>query len=123
MVRRIRTNTATAALVTLNDPVYTEAAQAVARQIVSSGGANIADKAAFAWRRVTGRPPQPFEAGKLARLFEQQLEHYRNDAAAAHAMATDPLGAAPAGMDEAELAAWTVVAATLLNLDEVLTKG
>ena len=39
------------------------------------------------------------------------------------AMATDPLGPLPPGMDPAELAAWTAVANVLLNLDGVLTKG
>ena len=37
-------------------------------------------------------------------------------------MATDPLGPLPTGMDVAELAAWTVVANVLLNLDEMLMK-
>ena len=44
-------------------------------------------------------------------------------AKAAHALATEPLGKVPAGLDEPELAAWTVVANVLLNLDGVLTKG
>jgi hypothetical protein len=38
-------------------------------------------------------------------------------------MATEPRGPAPAGVDLAELAAWTVVANVVLNLDEFLTKG
>ena len=38
-------------------------------------------------------------------------------------MATQPLGKLPQGMVEADLAAWTVVANVLLNLDGVLTKG
>jgi NADPH:quinone reductase-like Zn-dependent oxidoreductase len=44
------------------------------------------------------------------------------DPARAQAMATDPLGPLPAGVDVAEAAAWTVVANALLNLDAVLTK-
>ena len=39
------------------------------------------------------------------------------------ALATEPIGPLPAGMDPADLAAWTAVANVLLNLDSVLTKG
>jgi hypothetical protein len=37
-------------------------------------------------------------------------------------MATDPLGALPEGMDAVEMAAWTVVANAILNLDEFLMR-
>ena len=52
-----------------------------------------------------------------------EREHYAKDAKAAAAMATEPLGPLPPGMDAADLAAWAVVANVLLNLDGVLTKG
>ncbi|MCH8048052.1 MAG: PSD1 domain-containing protein [Planctomycetes bacterium] len=123
MVRRIRTNTTTAALVTLNDPVYTEAAQALARRIVTDVKGDATQRSAYAWRRVTGRPGRKNELERIARLYREQLAHYRQHADAAKAMATDPLGPLPEGMNTAELAAWTVVAAALLNLDETLTKG
>jgi hypothetical protein len=123
MVRRIRTNTATAALVTLNDPVYTEAAQALARRIVSQRDGNTKKRAAYAWQLATGRPAKPEELARLARLVDEQTAIYAKDKVAAKAMATVPLGAAPEGMDESVLAAWTVAAGVLLNLDETLTKG
>jgi hypothetical protein len=56
-------------------------------------------------------------------LFRTEREHYRKDGKTALAMATDPLGPLPAGMDAAEVAAWTVVANVLLNLDAVMMKG
>jgi ATP/maltotriose-dependent transcriptional regulator MalT len=56
-------------------------------------------------------------------LFKAQLAHYRGHKEAAVAMATLPLGALPENVDVARLAAWTVVASVLLNLDEILTKG
>ena len=72
---------------------------------------------------MTGRPGRKNELERIARLYREQLAHYRQHADAAKAMATDPLGPLPEGMNTAELAAWTVVAAALLNLDETLTKG
>ncbi len=57
IVRRARTNTPLQALVTLNDPVYVEAAQALARRTMAKGGATAAEKAAFAFRACLARPP------------------------------------------------------------------
>jgi hypothetical protein len=121
--RRIRTNTVTAALVTLNDPVYTEAAQAVARRVVSEVDGDPSQRAAFAWQLVTGRPPQLAETNRIVRLFQSQVDHYRHHPDEANQTATVPLGELPNEMDVVEMAAWTVVASVLLNLDETLSKG
>jgi hypothetical protein len=121
--RRIRTNTATAALATLNDPVFTEAAQALARRVIGEMDGDVSARVIYAWQLVTGRPPRPAESERLVRLFEVQIDHYRQDPKSAMAMATIPLGALPKEMNAAELAAWTVVASVLLNLDETLSKG
>jgi len=72
---------------------------------------------------VLARPPLDEQVKKVTALYETEKEHYRKDAKAATAMATDPLGPLPAGMEADELAAWTVIANVLLNLDGVLTKG
>lgn len=122
--RRIRTNTPTAALVTLNDPVFTEAAQALARRVVSeSADQSIAGRLALAFELVTGREAGEAEAVSLLKLYSEQHQHYLGDAEAALAMATKPLGPLPKGMPVTDLAALTVVANVLLNMDETLTKG
>jgi hypothetical protein len=122
-VRRSRTNTPLQAFVTLNDPVYVEAAQALARRIVKEGGATPEERARFGLRLCLCRPPHDEQVKHLVALYQSEREHYRTDAKAALALASDPLGPLPSGMDAAELAAWTVVANVLLNLDGVLTKG
>ncbi len=122
-VRRIRTNTPLQAFVTLNDPVYVEAAQALARRIIKEGGKGVEERARYGLRLVTARPPVDEQVKKVVELYESEREHYRQDAKAAQAMATDPLGPLPAGLDADEAAAWTVIANVLLNLDGVLTKG
>ena len=121
-VRRLRTNTPLQALVTLNDPVYVEAAQAMARRIVKEGGDTTAAKVTFAFRTVLTRPPSEKETQRLVDLFDKARAQYEKDPAKAHAMATKPLGAAPKDMNVTDLAAWTVVANVLLNLDETLAK-
>ncbi len=119
-VRRPRTNTPLQALVTLNDPVYVEAAQALARRMVREGGSNDADRAIRGFRLVLARSPTGPEIDRLVKLFQEAVAEYREDKAAAKEMATVPLGDPPAELaaDMAELAAWTVVANVILNLDE-----
>ncbi len=122
-VRRIRTNTPLQALVTLNDPVYVEAAQAMARRILREApSAEIADRIEYAYLLAASRPPNETERTRIAALYADELARFASDEAAATAIATDPLGSLPAGTVPAEAASWTVVSNVLLNLDEVLTK-
>jgi hypothetical protein len=121
-IRRLRTNTPLQALVTLNDPVYVESSQALARRILTHGGDSSAQRAAFAFRLCLTRPPAEKEVQRLTELFEQARTQFAKDPAKATAMATKPFGPAPAGVKIDELAAWTVVSNVLLNLDEALAK-
>lgn len=120
-VHRVRTNTPLQALVTLNDPVYVEAAQALARRL-STAGVTPEDKARFGFRLCVSRDPQEFELDRVLELYQHARAEYLKSPAAARKMATEPLGPAPAGSDLAELAAWTIVGNVLLNLDEALMK-
>jgi mono/diheme cytochrome c family protein len=121
--RRIRTNTPLQALTTLNDPVYVEAAQGVARRAVGEGGADPSARAAYMIKLCIGRTPRDGEVERIVSLYQGELAHYTGDNDNAIKMATDPLGALPEGMNAPELAAWTVVANVVLNLDETLTKN
>ena len=122
-IKRVRTNTPLQAFVTLNDPVYVEAAQALARRIVHEGGADATARARSALQLCQCRPPRPEQVEPILSLYNTERERYRKDREAAVALATVPLGPLPPGTDPAELAAWTAVANVLLNLDSVLTKG
>jgi len=119
IVRRDRTNTPLQALVTLNDPVYIEAAQALARRMAEHG-TTLEEKARHGFRRCLVRPPSDEEAARLVALYEATRTKFSADPGAAKRMATDPLGAVPEGADRGDLAAWTAVANVLLNLDETL---
>jgi hypothetical protein len=121
-VKRVPTNTPLQALVTLNDPVYVECAQALARKMAAEGGATPRDKATYGFRRCLARPPKAAETDRLVALYEEAKAKLSQDAAKAKALATEPLGPVPAGMDAADLGAWTVVGNVLLNLDEMFLK-
>ena len=124
VVRRVRTNTPLQALVTLNDPVYVAAAQALARRIVREAGPGTRERVAHGLRLCLARDGTPAEVERLCQLHGTELDHYRAAPEAdRQAMASSEIGPLPDTMDPAELAAWTVVANVLLNLDEFLTKG
>jgi hypothetical protein len=121
-VRRVRTNTPLQALVTLNDPVYIEAAQALARRLVREGGTTNADRICRAFQLVLARPPESAESQRLEALFNAARQRFEVDSQSALELATNPLGPLPEGMNSTDLAAWTVVCNVLLNLDEALMK-
>ena len=121
-VRRGRTNTPLQSLVTLNDPVYVEAAQALGSKIVAKGGADLPQRLAFAIRESLAREPRPSEVERLAALYESTLADYTATPEMAAKMAQEPLGPLPAGSNLPEHAAWTVVSNVILNLDEVFMK-
>jgi len=119
--RRPRTNTALQALVTLNDPVYVEAAAGLAGRIEREGGESAASRAAWAVHACTGRRASEVEVARLVRLYEETLAEYRASVGEAGRLLE---GARVAeGERTPERAAWTLVANVILNLDEVLTKG
>jgi len=108
--------------VTLNDPVYIEAAQGLARRMIEKGGTTLSDKAAFGFRACLVRPPSDAEIQRLVKLYEDAKAKFTKDTGKATQLATNPLGPLPKGMDLVDAAAWTVVANVLLNLDEMLMK-
>jgi mono/diheme cytochrome c family protein len=122
-LRRLPTNTPLQAYVTLNDPCFVEAAQALARRLLREGGASAAEKVRFGLRLCLVRPPKDEQVKALVELFERERAAYAAKADEARKLATDPLGPLADGCDAAEAAAWTAVANVLLNLDGVLTRG
>jgi hypothetical protein len=122
-IRRVRTNTPLQSFVTLNDPVFVEAAQALARRIVREGGTSAQSRLRYGLELCLCRPAKPAQIEPLASLYSAELARYQADHQAAVALATEPLGPLPPETDPAELAAWTTVANVLLNLDGLLTKG
>jgi len=123
VVKRTRSNTPLQALVLLNDPQYIEAAQALARRILSSPGRDLHERVAYAFRLCLARTPTQKEADRLAALYQREVANFDEHPIAAANMATSESAAAPSSMRVSELAAWTVVANVLLNLDEMITKG
>jgi hypothetical protein len=113
VARRDRTDTPLQALTTLNDPAFFEAAQVMARRIVNEGGASVSSRATYGFRLATSRRPHANELDTLQSAFEKNRQHFENNLKEAEAVC---------GKADAELAAWTILSNSLLNMDEVLTK-
>ncbi|HET6424796.1 MAG TPA: DUF1553 domain-containing protein, partial [Planctomycetaceae bacterium] len=120
-IRRIRTNTPLQALVTLNDPVYLEAAAALAKRMV-----NDADDppgcAKRGLRLALLRPIRDDEVSPLVRLQKETQQAFGNEADEAVALIKTTRGD-PGTMPAPEFAAWIVTASVILNLDEFLTRN
>ncbi len=121
-VDRPRTNTPLQALVTLNDPVFVEAARVFGQRIMQEGGSGTLDKLTFAFRQCVARAPRQPELDVLQRLFTAQLAKYQADAAAAKALVNTGNAPRPENLPVPELAAWTAVGNVLLNLDETISR-
>jgi hypothetical protein len=121
-VRRGRTNTPLQALVLMNDPTYVEASRKFAERLLREAQTTD-DRLTLAFRLATARGPSAKELGVLRQVLEKQLVKYRGDEPAALQL----LRVGESGRDErlspTELAAWTIVASVILNLDETVTKG
>jgi hypothetical protein len=123
LIRRARTNTPLQALVLLNDPTYIESSRKFAERTMNDAGPTPADRLEHAFRLAVSRSPNASEKQILLGLFEEALGRFQNDAAAAVELLE--VGDSPRDpkLDTAELAAWTVLASLLLNLDETITKN
>jgi hypothetical protein len=121
-VRRERSDTPLQALTLLNDAVFVEAAQALARRLLAEGPSDTEGRVRFAFRLCLARPPRTEELEPLVAFYEDQLARFRaGELDAARVAGTDAKNP-PRSAGPNELAAWTTVARALLNLDETITK-
>lgn len=124
--RRERSNTPLQALNLLNDPVFVEAAQALAdriqafalRQVREQGHVRIEDCIAYGFRLCLARSPSEHERQRLAEYLAQQTRIFESEPESARAL----LALQRDARDSIEPAAWTALSSVLLNLDEFITR-
>jgi hypothetical protein len=121
-VSRPLSNTPLQALTLMNDPVHVEAAMAFAKRMLAEmPAADDPGRVIHGFRVATGRPPSPAELATLSRLLAaERAARAANPEAAKEFVAGFPL---PPGVSAEEFVAWYAIAATLLNLDETISKG
>jgi hypothetical protein len=113
LVRRERSNTPLQALTLLNDGVFVETSQALARRAMLVAS-ETPDRARLMFRLCLTREPSNAELHDLTAFFESQRSRLASDSASAAAIA--------GGEPSADLAAWTLVARAITNLDEFISK-
>ena len=124
-VRRTRSNTPLQALTTLNEILFVESAQALARRTWSEGGRSDEERLNYAFRRCVSRQPSEAEIAELRGLLDRSRRHLAEGWTNIIELATGKPaldGELPAGATPTDLASYTLVARVLLNLDETYTK-
>jgi hypothetical protein len=122
-LRRERSNTPLQALNLMNDVQYFEAARHFAERTLTQGGPTDDARITYAFRSATGRHPSAAEAEILLRTLRQHLTSYRAKPDDARAAISFGESKPDEKLDPVSVAAWTMIANLLLNLDEVVTKG
>ena len=121
-MRRERTNTPLLALMLLNERQFFEAARQLASIMIRDGGDSPEQRAALGFRRAAAREPHPEELSELVSLFADSLGMFQQDPSAAMELIQQGDSPHSDEFDAPELAAWTIVSNTILNLDEVVNK-
>ena len=117
-----RTNTPLQALALMNDVTYLEAARVFAERMLTEGGTTDQDRIAYAFRLATAREPNETQFGVLLEELRAFRERYRTDEDAALKVLSQGEHPRNETLDVAELAAHSVVASLILNLDQVVSK-
>jgi hypothetical protein len=119
---RPRSNIPQQALALLNDPSYVETSRAFAERIMREGGSDLQCRIAWAFETALARRPTADEVRLLADLHDKHLTSFRTDEKVAKEFLAVGQKPVPADLQPADLAAWTSVARTILNLHETITR-
>jgi hypothetical protein len=120
--RRQRTDTPLQALVTMNDEQWVEAARALAQRVITEGGRLPEQRITLMSEILLSHDPSPKMAAVLEESLIKMREHYLADPKAARELIEVGEQKHDASIPASELAAWTMVASEMLNLDEMLSK-
>jgi hypothetical protein len=120
--RRQRTDTPLQALVTMNDVQWVEAARALAERVILEGGRKPEQRIDLMSEILLAHDVPPKTEAVLENSLNQMERHYSADPKAAYALIHVGESKPDAAIPAPELAAWTMVANEMLNLDETLTK-
>lgn len=120
--RRQRTDTPLQALVTMNDVQWIEAARGLAERVIHEAGTKPETRIDRMSEILLAHDPKPQTLAVLETSLDEMRKHYDSDTKAAHALVHDGESKPAGNIPEPELAAWTMIANEMLNLDETLNK-
>ena len=121
-VKRQRTSTPLQALVLLNDVQYVEAARVLAERVLLEAGPTTEDRITLAYRLLTSRRPTTTEMAAVKALHDTERATFAARPTAAQALRKAGEKTPTRTLDAVDVAAWTVVASTIMNTDEAVNK-
>ncbi|MGB7159871.1 MAG: PSD1 and planctomycete cytochrome C domain-containing protein [Tepidisphaeraceae bacterium] len=121
--QRVQSNTPQQALVLLNDITYVETARVLAERMIQQGGASDVDKVQWAYARAVSRPATQAEVEVLTDMLAKHRKAFTAHPDEAKKLIATGEFAQASDVDAVELAAWTNVARTILNLHETITRN
>ena len=119
---RPRSDTPQQALVLMNDPTFVEAARVFADRILKEGGKTPAERIKWTFREVLSREISPAELAVMEGLVNKHISEFTMDPEGAKSLVSTGMAPVPADVNVSELAAWTSIARTTLNLYEANTR-
>ncbi|MBV9342327.1 MAG: DUF1553 domain-containing protein, partial [Acidobacteria bacterium] len=120
--RRQRTDTPLQALVAMNDVQWVEAARALAERVIREAGPSPEQRINRMGLILLSRVPPPQMGAVLEKSFAEMQKHYADDPKGAHSLVSIGEARHDRTIPDSELAAWTMIASEMLNLDETVNK-
>lgn len=121
-LRQEATNTPMQALVTLNDPTFIEAARHLAQRMILEGGTRSSDRVRYGYRLALAQEPDAARQQILLGGLSDYQSHFTNHSEDAQALIAVGDSKPDATVASSELAAYTMLASVMLNLDEIITR-
>lgn len=121
--KRSRTNTPLQALALMNEVTFVEAARALAEQMIIIGGDSPRQRISTGYRMATGMTPDSETLKIMVENYKRRNLEFKKDTEAAKSLVKAGSSSYDSSLNVEELAAYTVTANVLLNLDQVLTKN
>jgi hypothetical protein len=121
--KRSRTNTPLQALALMNEVTFVEAARGLAELMIKKGGTSPKEKITTGYRMATGFTPDSETLAIMLKNFNRRNNQFKQDKEAAKSLVNTGESSYDSSLNIEELAAYTVTANVLLNLDQVLTKN
>ncbi|MBS1700513.1 MAG: PSD1 domain-containing protein [Armatimonadetes bacterium] len=121
VVRRQRTNTPLQALTAMNEPAFVESARVFGERIVKTKKTDD-ERLKFAYQWALGREPSKVESQILLQSAKRYEAMYQANPADAEKLCSSGLAPQAPGLPKSDVAAWTMIANTIFNLDEFLTQ-
>jgi hypothetical protein len=121
IVSQTRTNTPLQALDLMNDVQFVEAARKLAERMMLEGGASAQSRIGYGFRLLTARLPRAPETARLLEALNSFRDRFKTNPSSAEKLLSEGESAWNRSLAPSDLAAYSMVASLILNLDEAVT--